>query len=799
MTYVNRLIEYFKPNNYKLTIDLNRADRSFTGVVTISGETQGDGSKIGFHSKDLTLENIKLDGESVDWEVAENDEVYIATKNQQARTEVEISFSGKITDKMNGIYPCYYQHDGQNKELLATQFESHYAREAFPCIDEPEAKATFDVTLTTEKDIQVIGNMPAIEQAIADDKLTTTFDTTPKMSTYLLAWVTGELHKKTAYTKSGVEVSVWATPAQPADSLSFGLDIATRTIDFFEDYFQTPYPLPKSDNVALPDFSSGAMENWGLVTYRETALLADPKTTSSTDKHQAATVITHELSHQWFGNLVTMKWWNDLWLNESFASMMENVAVDALEPSWNIWLMDATSGTPSALQRDSLNGVQAVRSDVNHPDEIQTLFDPSIVYAKGARLLLMLQKYLGEDAMRRGLQSYFAEFAYQNTVAEDLWKHLSKVSGKDVGGFMNDWINKPGYPVVNVSREDDTVTVSQKRFYIGDHQATDETWPIPLRASLEELPELLDSKSLSVKTSDDFVYLNSGATGHFITNYDQLTLKVILQNIQSLDTIDRLYFLQERMLLAKAGVISTADLVPLLETHKEETDNSVWDMLAAIVAELKSFIEPDSDEDRSLREIVDKLTEKEYLRLGWDSQQDEPESDSKQRATIIGLKLYAENSQAVDTALKIYGNVALKDDIAVGLTATKNLQTISRLAETSKDTSIVRLQDFTYWFVRLLRNRYGRDYMWKWAQDNWQWMTETFSGDSNYDLLPRYIAGSLNKKQHLDEYSNFFKPLESDLALKRNIQLGVHELKAKVDLISRDSEAVSKALVEHRK
>ena len=314
---------------------------------------------------------------------------------------------------MHGLYPCYFTHDGVKKQLFATQFESHHAREVFPCVDEPAAKAEYDLTLVTQTGITVLGNMPVKSEEENGDSRTTTFEKTPRMSSYLLAFVIGELHKKTARTKSGVEVNVWATPAQNENTLDFALDIATRSIDFYDEYFGVKYPLPKSDHVALPDFSSGAMENWGLITYRESCLLADPELTPESSRRFIATVIAHELSHQWFGNLVTMNWWNDLWLNESFANMMEYVAIDALHPEWRMWEDFATNEVTAALRRDSLDGVQSVQADVNHPDEISTLFDPAIVYAKGGRLLVMVRKLIGEEAFRAGLKSYFEKFAYK--------------------------------------------------------------------------------------------------------------------------------------------------------------------------------------------------------------------------------------------------------------------------------------------------------------------------------------------------------------------------------------------------
>ena len=478
MQTVSRLISYLTPRHYELSLNLQRVERTFDGVVTVYGTVQNE-NELRLHEKNLVIPSAKVNGREVIFRYDTNDELvleYSGTKDEDVA--IVIGFSGTITDQMHGMYPCYYEHDGIKKELLATQFESHHAREVFPCIDEPEAKATYDVILTTEQNIVVLGNMPIASQQTEGDKLITTFQRSPIMSSYLLAWVAGEMHKKSASTKSGVEVNVWATPAQPLETLDFAVEIGVKVIEFYDEYFGVPYPLPKADHVALPDFSSGAMENWGLITYREVALLVDPKTASASQKHFVASIIAHELAHQWFGNLVTMKWWDDLWLNESFADFVEHIALDELHPEWETWLDFVLSRGVGALRRDATDGVQSVHIDVRHPDEISTLFDGAIVYGKGARLMKMLRSYVGDEAFRAGLTTYFTEFAYKNTVGTDLWKHLGASSGKDVAGFMDAWLRQPGYPVLEVSENG----LRQEQFFIGDHQPSDRRTPIRLVA-----------------------------------------------------------------------------------------------------------------------------------------------------------------------------------------------------------------------------------------------------------------------------------------------------------------------------
>jgi aminopeptidase N len=659
------------------------------------------------------------------------------------------------------------------------------------------------------------------------------------MSTYLLAWVVGELQKKTANTKNGVEVNIWATYAQPSDSLDFALDIATRTIDFFDEYFDTPYPLPKSDNVALPDFSQGAMENWGLVTYREITLLSDPATTSITVKRHVATVIAHELSHQWFGNLVTMKWWNDLWLNESFASLVEYTAIDALEPDWNIWLDFASFESILALRRDSLNGVQPVQTDVKHPDEISTLFDGAIVYAKGARLLRMLQRYIGDEAFQTGLKEYFKNFAYKNTETSDLWSAFGNSSNKNITNLMNTWIVQPGFPVLHVSKQANQIFLSQERLASKSSPVSDSLWPIPLNSNCPKMPKLFDVRSMTIDDCDCKTPLrfNTSNDVHFITHYDQELLSRLIEQVKTgdLPAIDRLQLLHEQTILARAGIISSAELIPLIDAYKNETTDAVWDIISMAIGELKKFVENDADSELKLRSLAGTLAKNQYERLGWEPKPDEPDTDTKLRSTIIGLVLYSEDTDVITSAINIFnsdsidklnpdlrsliisayvrysddekiigslletynktGSSELKQDICIGLTSSKKSIVATRLLGLLKDTTIIKAQDTARWIIFLMRNKYAREQTWAWIRNNWDWINTTFSGGQTFDDYPRYTATALFTRKHLDEYRDFFTPLQSDPTLTRVIDIGINEIKDRIDTIERDGSSVRDALL----
>ena len=833
MTKVPRLLDTFTPNHYSLTLDLTRAEeKEFSGTVIISGESTSE--SILLHSKGLTIQSATIDNQPADVSFGEFDELRLSQPNlENGNHTIHIIFSGTITDAMHGLYPCYFTHDGIKKQLFATQFESHHAREVFPCVDEPAAKAEYDLTLITRPGITVLGNMPVKSEEENGDSRTTTFEKTPRMSSYLLAFVIGELHKKSAHTKSGIEVNVWTTPAQNENTLDFALDIATRSIDFYDEYFGVKYPLPKSDHVALPDFSSGAMENWGLITYRESCLLADPELTPESSRRFIATVIAHELSHQWFGNLVTMQWWNDLWLNESFANMMEYVAIDALQTDWRMWEDFATNEVTAALRRDSLDGVQSVQADVNHPDEISTLFDPAIVYAKGGRLLVMVRKLIGEEAFRAGLKSYFEKFAYKNTVGNDLWQELESASGQPIVNLMNAWISQPGLPVVSVSNSHGAAILSQERFFIGEHQPSDASWPIPLFANQPLDVKILNQKEYTVSIEKP-LQLNCGLSAHFVTKYDESTREYLLKKITELPTLDKICILQDATILARAGFENSASLLPLALSLKTETNEKVFGMVAGALTELRKFVDDNDAARDSLKRISGEFARATFEELGWDEKDGESDDDRERRTTALSLMIYSEDKEVLDEAKTRFDNNKLEDlpteiraliisanvrhfetpemienlfatykntpsndlqnDIAIGLTSTKNPKTAEKILANIKDSNIIRPQDASRWFVYLIRTRESRQIAWNWLKENWAWVEGTFGEDKSYDDFIRYAATALLTTDELNDFRQFFEPMENIPALTRTIKLGITEISARAELIERDKADVLSAL-----
>lgn len=845
MKTVEHFIEKFVPENYNIFLDINRTEKSFSGNVAITGEALDN--VISFHQKDLTIASVLLDNQNLDFKVDNQQESLSIDLPETGTITLVIEFSGKITDNMTGIYPSYYTVDGMKKEVISTQFESHFAREAFPCVDEPEAKATFDLSIKFDQaaDEIVLSNMPEVDAERRKETGLWTFDTTPRMSSYLLAFALGDLQGKTASSKNGTEVGVFSTKAHNPKTLDFALDIAVRVIDFYEDYFGVRYPIPLSYHVALPDFSAGAMENWGLVTYREVYLLVDENSTVKS-RQNVALVVAHELAHQWFGNLVTMKWWDDLWLNESFANMMEYVSIDAIEPSWNIFEDFQTTGVPLALQRDATDGVQSVHVAVNHPDEINTLFDPAIVYAKGSRLMHMLRRWLGDDDFRAGLKIYFEKHQYSNTIGHDLWDALSEASGKDVAAFMDAWLEQPGYPVVTAEVVDDTLVLSQKQFFIGEGQDQNRIWPIPLNTNWTGLPETLTEERLAIPNFSQLAAQNEGAlrlntanTAHYITNYKGQLLKAVLNQLTELDTTSKLQVVQERRLLAESGEIPYAELIPLLTKLTDETSYLVSEALAQVVDGLDMFMDEGSEAQAEFKALVNRLMQKNYDRLGFEPQVGESDEDEMVRQKAISLMLYADNADAVAKAEEIFdahkeniesipasirlsvlanqvkhaeteelvslyldcyvktndGN--FRRQLAAALSNTKEKATVERILGELKNKDVVKPQDLAMsWYRPFLNKDFSQGAFWNWACENWDWITSALGGDMSFDKFVIYPANTFKTPERLEEYKAFFEPQLDDMAISRNITMGIKEISARINLINTSKAAVESALAE---
>lgn len=823
---MERLLKYFIPEHYKLELNISKQQETIRGTVTIDGRIVENNNIIKLHAVDMNIKNIKFqalhrntsditqirdceykyDGQTIEIPLTsemQTDLKKVHTVNvdedyeeRQLATFI-IEYETKLNHNMQGCYISTYDFNGEPQKLIATQFESHYAREAFPCIDEPAVKATFDLTLIipdyAPEDV-VLANTPLFKQ----EQNRFTFAETPRMSTYLLAWVIGPLKSISTVNHHGVKVTSYCALNQTTTSLKFANEVAACALDYYDEKFGIQYPLEKLDQVALPDFEAGAMENWGLVTYRESCMLAEPNASIDT-KQSVALTVTHELSHQWFGDLVTMAWWDDLWLNESFATIMEYYATDALYPEFQAWQDFFTGDCVAALRRDCLRGVQSVKQEVHSPEEIATLFDSAIVYAKGARLVLMLIRLMGGDNFYKGVHDYFQEFKYQNTIGDNLWDKLQNYADFNVKDLMHAWISQPGYPALQEARNGNQTWWAQQRFLI-DGTTDDSQWP---------LPEVKDDMS-----------------GHYLIDLGTSEFQAKLANFSSLTGEQKLRLLIDRALLAKSGAAPSASLLDLLPKFTNE-DAAVWGILLDIINDLKIFFPPESEVESQYRQFLRQVIHDRLHEIGTKSHSDDTSDEKRLRKTFVVVARFASDGQtiqqlaaqydnnlsAIDAELR--GNILIakmmtseaetfpqllqgyqtendpeiKEDILYTLSTATKPKNIATLMSLLENPAIVRPQDHYFLCAYMLRNHKTRHQTCAWIYSHWDYIVE-MNGDKNVDYYPRCIANSILTREDAQDFYNFAGQHANDQALKRTFAMAKVSIESKLSLIQHESAAV---------
>jgi puromycin-sensitive aminopeptidase len=850
---VKRLFEGFQPTNYKITLDPNRDSMKISGTVTIRGKKVGRPSqRLTFHQNGLTITSahiIKHDKKNGE-EPCELSRINHQRTLDEVRLHadhliypgeytVTMEFTGDITRPMEGIYPCFFEDDGTERQLIATQFESHHAREAFPCVDEPEAKATFDLTLISPHGEEVLANTPIKNQERDGDTLTTTFETTPKMSTYLVAFVYGDMKYKEAKTRHGVTVRTYATPHN-VDHTDFALDVAVKCLEFYTDYFNIPYPLEKCDLIALPDFASGAMENWGCITFREQCLFVDSANTSLPTKQYVAMVVAHELAHQWFGNLVTMRWWTDLWLNEGFASWIEYLAVDHIFTEWDMWTQFIVDEQYGALKLDALQNTHPIEVAINHPDEIRSIFD-AISYSKGSSVIHMLHEYLGPETFRDGLRHYLDKHQYDNTDTVDLWAALEAISKKPVKEFMTAWTSEAGYPIVKATIDGTKVALTQKPFLINPLSMQAETaalWPIPLRDGDTDHDVLTkETMDISVKGDVAAYRLNHDRSGFYRTIYDEAHLAKLAQGVVdgSMNPLDRLGLLNDAFEAAKAGYSPTVQALQLLESYTDEDNSVVWDIMGANLSAIRSTMN-DEELRESMKSYCRTLVAKQLTRLGWEEKADDSHFDKLLRPLIIGIAAISDEPAVVDEALRRFDTMEKPEDIApdlrgiiyvtaarlgdektfekllamhnasqsseervtlaAALTSFKQPELIQRALDLVT-TNTVRLQDVMYWIAYSFGNRFARDTTWKWLMDHWAWIGKNLGSDLSFYRMPVYAARNFSDADFLLEYKQFFESV-MEPSIDRAYKQGVEMIQWQSEWRKRDLESIKQFFDTHK-
>lgn len=810
MSQVARLYPDFHPEAYVVQLRPDFNNWSFTGVVRIKGTYQGADGAITLHANGLQISGASIDGQSLEFELKPKQQHLVLKPADTLPADpvtIEITFSGVITDTMHGLYRSRFWHNDQEQHLLATQFEAIHAREVFPCIDEPEAKAIFTLSLTIPKNLTAISNTPIAQQSHDGQEATVTFEPSPKMSTYLLAFVVGELQHRRRTTDHGVDVGVYATGENIAYT-EFALDVAVRVLDFFDEYFDIPYPLPKADLVAIPDFASGAMENWGCVTFREVLLLVDKNNTSLDMQQNVALVIAHELAHQWFGNLTTMRWWTDLWLNEGFASWIEYLAVDQLFPEWQVWDSFIAEDKTVALGLDSLGHSHSVEVPVRDPAEIDEIFD-AISYEKGASVIHMLHQYLGAETFRQGLSQYLQKHSYSNTETTDLWQALGEASGADVVAFMSAWTQTTGYPLIQLDIEQGTYRLTQHRFLLESqtNSTSFSTWPVPVAPAGDDSPFILQDADSSwpFKTQPP-LKLNAGQNGFYRVRYPADDLQQLAQQISEFQPLDRLGLLDDTFELAKAGYLPTTDAIQLLKQYHQEENHNVWHIIYTNVTALQRVF----GEGVPSSEFGQTLLAPQLDRLGRDPIPQESHFDRLLRPTILALAgRMQEPATIADAKQRFYGSDTIHPDLRrivytiaarhgskpeyeqllKSYQATDMAEEKTRLANalcwfTQPElirrslglipTETVRKQEVGHWLSFCFANPYAKDIAWEWLQDNWPWIKDNFKNSHLWARLPKIVAHNytdLDMEQALEQFFRDEIPQRSLEQAKETIRI----------------------------
>jgi puromycin-sensitive aminopeptidase len=639
-----RLPTDVRPTRYDVRLQPMLADARFVGTVRIQLTLDAAVDMLVLNAAELDIVSCAVDGQPAEWRLDDATErlIVVPERTVDADTaELTIAFEGVLNDKLRGFYrSTYVDDDGVEQVIATTQMQATDCRRAFPCWDEPAFKAVFGVTLDVEEGLSAISNSPEIERVTIDGRNVITFADTMVMSSYLVAFVVGRLESTDAVDVDGTPLRIVHVPGK-GHLTDFGLDVGAFCLRWFQEYYGIAYPGDKVDLVALPDFAAGAMENLGCITFRESLLLVDPATSTQNERQLVADVVAHELAHMWFGDLVTMRWWNGIWLNEAFATFMEIAACEAYRPDWQRWTSFGVERSV-AFDTDSLLSTRSVEFEVRSPADCEGMFDV-LTYQKGGALLRMLEQYLGDDRFREGVNHYLRSHAYANTETNDLWDAIEATSGEPVRRIMDSWIWQPGYPLVSASIVDGRLELRQQRFLFdatGRATIDPQTWAIPVHIRVGDTTTtvLLDEESLTVEVtaSDDAaVIVNAGGHGFYRVAYaDELRGRIDADVLRTLSTLERYNLVDDAWAATVAGEMSAADLLRFLHGYVDEREHAVWQAITIALRGLGRLIDDGPALD-DFRATVREIAAPALAALG-DPVEGESDLDRKLRGLLVG-------------------------------------------------------------------------------------------------------------------------------------------------------------------
>ncbi|CAI2169026.1 4397_t:CDS:10 [Funneliformis geosporum] len=857
-----------RPTHYTLTLTPDLVNFTFTGSEVINININENTKVITLHANEIEIKSAKL--VNLDLKTSQGCEAENISYNSQKETatltfpqefssgasaSLYIEFTGILNDKMVGFYRSSYKDkSGNTKYMATTQFEATDARRAFPSWDEPAIKATFDITLIVSSDMTALSNMNVVsETQLGDDKKEVKFNKTPIMSTYLIAFIVGDLGYIEAHTTGKhndgkpILIRVYAPKGEEQHG-EFALNVATQVLEYFAEVFGIPYPLPKCDMVAIPDFEAGAMENWGLITYRTSEILFDPKASDAKFKQRIAYTVSHELAHQWFGNLVTMEWWDHLWLNEGFATWVGYLAVDKIFPDWDIWTQFVTEGFQIGLRLDSLRSSHAIEVPVNDPSEISQIFD-AISYYKGASVIRMLSTFIGENVFLSGIRRYLKRHEFSNASTDDLWKALTEESGNDVGQFMTGWTRVVGYPVLTVKEPaPDTLEIRQCRFLSTGVISPEEditNWWVPLGIDLGPETQndfksfVLTQKETTLKfpfKTSDFYQLNAHKTGVFRVNYTPERLAKLGQAVKQgfLNVSDRIGAIADAGALATSGYSKTSGLLNFIKEFEDEDKYIVWLEISNRLGNLlHAWFEQPTPIYQGLLAFNRQLVSKLVPKLGWEYSESDDYLTTMLRTLIIKMAGNANDPETVKEAFRRFNLFTKQNDESAlhpnirgvvfeivlsqgggvedfeailkayreAKTADQKTESLKGLGFAQSDDLIqralkfaiceeVKNQDVIFALSSLQFNHNSRRLLWNFVKDNWDVIIEKYSASRVlFGQIIKLSTQLLTSEDDIADIEKFFSNKDCK-KFERPLQQSIENIRVNAAWLKRDSKDV---------
>uniref|UniRef100_A0A0N5BM54 Aminopeptidase n=1 Tax=Strongyloides papillosus TaxID=174720 RepID=A0A0N5BM54_STREA len=864
-----RLPTFANPISYKLFLKPNLKTFKFHGKVTIAIDILRCTDFLKLHSNELDIhfisstfnngtrfENLQF----IYDKTFEMIKIFFPSQVTPQKIDLHLTFTGIHNNKMKGFYRSVYKTPTSNENyMVSTQFESTYARMVFPCFDEPVYKAIFYITLQVDTPLTALSNMDAASIKYMDDGTKIVeFVPTIKMSAHLVAFAVGDLEYIENRSKKGTIVRVYTLPGKKKHGIS-ALEVGIRALDYFNEWFDFDYPISKIDMVTVPDFTWGAMENTGLLMFRETALLVDISKTSAKQKSYISTIIAHEIAHQWFGNLVTPLWWDQLWLKEGFASFMQYLMVCFSYPKLKIWEKFLNDEMVAAFSFDSFKSSHPVEVSIVNPHELEEIYD-DITYKKSNSILRMLYVYLGEEIFQKALRNYIKKHQYSNTNTIDLWNSLSEASGDDIQEMMDTWTKQVGFPIVSVNQtikgNSRILTLSQKRFIIhGDGSESPQLWHIPIRVSTTSsngqskfnflMTKETQTFTIEGVTPSEWIKLNSETTGFYRVKYneDMLNSLIIAFHDKTLPVLDRFGIASDMFALVKIGELDGQHYLKLFEASIQEEEYVVRNIIDQDIETLSHVLSryENSDIIKYFNSFVIENMIPLANKLGWESQDDEDVRIPQLRALVLSRLARSGHQPTIEIAKEkfynyyidkkdidpnlrnlIYSVIGKEDGIEgikklqeifetvnfseversciIGMAQTKDIKLLEYVFDYGIKKGKIRSQDLVHLFTGASSNKIGQDFAYKYFLENIELLFERFGGPNSsiFQKCLKFSAQHIASDKIANDFENFFKyniDAGSQNTLDRTIKQTIEAMNGNYQLLKNCGDSFYRYLI----